>query len=90
MARDYETSPARSETMDRCAVIGIMLRRLSPAKDQLSAQAPDAHAELCGMTGLPAAGGPLLFLITKEHGLQREQVRPTEPVSRPGSSGGSV
>lgn len=29
LARDYETSPARSETMIRWAMIGIMLRRLT-------------------------------------------------------------
>lgn len=34
---------------------------------------PTAHAELCCMTGLSAAGG-----------LQGEQVRPTEPVGGPG------
>ncbi|MBT2897108.1 hypothetical protein ACFW84_33715 [Streptomyces anulatus] len=29
LARDYETSPARSETMIRWAMIGIMVRRLT-------------------------------------------------------------
>lgn len=29
LARDYETSPARSETMIRWAMIGVMVRRLT-------------------------------------------------------------
>ncbi|WP_344447220.1 transposase, partial [Kitasatospora nipponensis] len=29
LARDYESSPARSETMIRWAMIGIMVRRLT-------------------------------------------------------------
>ncbi|MFE6888041.1 transposase [Streptomyces sp. NPDC057694] len=61
LARDYETSPAHSETMIRWAKIGIMVRRLAHGR---SASRPGprsrSRAEAGGLNRPAADGSPLI------------------------------
>ncbi|GAX57587.1 DDE transposase [Streptomyces olivochromogenes] len=60
LARDYETSPAHSETVIRWAMIGTMVRRLTRGRPATRPGArPLSRTDGCGLNRLTAEGSPL-------------------------------